>query len=275
MANVLITGTSSGFGRLAAQHFASKGDTVFASMRNPEKAGDLAQENPSLKVVQLDVLDDASVDRAVKSVLDEAGSLDVLVNNAGVELRSSIEDASDEDVKWQFETNVFGLLRVTRAVLPAMRKQGSGAIVNVSSLAGIVSRPYGGVYSATKHALQALSEALYYELKPFGIRVALVQPGIFATALQDNARDAGGWNAQSPYWEHGQRFDERLYALPATQEQDPMDVAKVIYDVAHSESPKLHTLVGQDAEMIGAVRKQTPDFETYEQAIRTALDWWK
>src|SRR6185295_15570580 len=123
-----------------------------------------------------DVVEPASIRSAVDEVL-AAGPVDVLVNNAGIECRSSIEDADDRDVLRQFDTNVFGLLRVTRAVLPAMRARRRGTIVNVSSIAGLVSRPYGGLYSATKHAIEAISEALHFEVQPFGIRVVLIEPG--------------------------------------------------------------------------------------------------
>lgn len=271
MTNVLITGASSGFGRLAAQHFAGKGDKVFASMRDPAKGADLEKEG--INVIKLDVLDDASVCAAVSEVLENAGSIDVLVNNAGVELHSSVEEADDDEVKWQFDTNVFGLLRVTRAVLPAMRERRAGAIVNVSSLAGVVTAPYGGIYSATKRAVEAIGEALHYELKPFGIRVVLIQPGVFPTNLGQNSREARRFSSSRVYRQHYEDFDSKFRGSPMTQGQDPMDVAKAIYEAAHSDDPGLHQLVGQDATMIGAVRAQS-DFEGYEKAMRGALDWW-
>src|SRR5512140_1015565 len=199
MANVFITGCSSGFGLLTALHFARQGDRVFATLRTPATADALhaavAAERLPITVLELDVRDPASVTAAVRA----AGPIDVLVNNAGVELRSSIEDAAEEDVQWQFDTNVFGLLRVLRAVLPGMRERRAGIVVNVSSIAGLVSRPYGGLYAATKHAVEAITEALHFEVAPFGIRVVSIEPGQYGTRLLDNAVLGKGFTKASPY----------------------------------------------------------------------------
>ncbi|MDQ3145408.1 MAG: SDR family oxidoreductase, partial [Actinomycetota bacterium] len=211
MATVLITGCSSGFGRLAAQAFARKGHTVVATMRTPEKGKDLVQEAETsgldLRVVALDVTDEASVRSAVDEAIEAVGPLDVLVNNAGIELRSSIEEAGDAEVQAQFDTNVFGLLRVVRAVVPAMRQRRAGVVVNVGSIAGLVARPYGGLYAASKHAVEAITEALHYELAPFGVRVAVIEPGQFATDLLSNALVAANFTEASPYWADSERFD--------------------------------------------------------------------
>src|SRR6185295_6420910 len=206
MANVLITGCSSGFGLLTALEFARKGDHVFATMRNMAKAGALEQQRDAEKlpidILQLDILDQASVDGAIAT----AGRIDVLINNAGMELRSPIEDASDAEIRRQFETNVFGTMRVIHAVLPAMRKRGSGTIVNLSSVAGIIGVPYGGYYSATKHALEAISETMHYELSSFGVRVISIEPGAFHTEFGNNTFTAAGFNEQSAYWDLSERF---------------------------------------------------------------------
>ena len=187
---ILITGCSSGFGLLTALRFARAGDRVVATMRTPEKApaaltDPIAKEKLPIRLGRLDVCDPASVTAAVR----DAGEIDVLVNNACIELRSSIEDASDADVQRQFDTNVYGSLRMMRAVLPQMRARKRGTIVNLSSIAGIVARPFGGLYSATKHAIEAISEALHFEAAPLGIRVVLIQPGSYATRLIENAID--------------------------------------------------------------------------------------
>lgn len=277
MANVLITGCSSGFGLLSALEFARKGDNVFATMRDTSKAGELErardEEKLSITVLPLDVLDDASVTKAVADAIASAGSIDVLVNNAGAELRSPIELATDEEVKWQFDTNVFGLLRVVRAVAPLMRERGSGAIINVGSLAGLVAAPYAGLYSASKHAVEAITEAMHYEMSPFGIRVSVIQPGAFDTGFGSRAREAAAFTSGSPYSERAEKFAEAFGKLRAGPPQDPQDVAKAIYEAAYREGPKLQTLVGADANMIAGVRKAM-DFEGFEQTMRKTLDWW-
>ena len=274
MQNVFITGCSSGFGLLSALLFARRGDRVFATMRNLEKAEPLRRaaeaERLPLSVLQLDVCDSASVETAVRA----AGRVDVLVNNAGIECRSSIEDATDADVQRQFDTNVLGTLRVIRAVLPGMRAAKHGTIVNLSSIAGLVSRPYGGLYAASKHALEAISEALHYEVAPFGIRVMVVEPGQYGTQLLDNAFPGRNFTPASPYWERSNRFDQALAKLrPGGNMGDPQEVAELIHRAVKESVPRLRWLAGADAEMIAGAHKQM-DFETYEQAMRQSLDWY-
>ena len=278
MATVLITGCSSGFGKLSALHFARKGDTVFATMRNTAKAGELEQakqaESLPIEIVQLDVTDDASVEGAVRQVIDAAGGIDVLVNNAGLGHHGPVEETDDDEVKEIFETNFFGALRVTRAVTPKMREQKSGTIVNVSSLAGRVVAPYGGIYSASKYALEAASEALYYELHPFGIRVLLIEPGGFETAIEGSRRLSRRFTEGSPYLELEQRFEQSLTRLPGGGERgDAQDVAEAIYNAVNTDQPKLRYLVGEDAQAIGGLRQQMDD-EQFEQAMRQTLDFW-
>ena len=278
MATVLITGCSSGFGKLSALHFARKGDTVFASMRNTAKAGELEQakqaESLPIEIVQLDVTDDASVEGAVRQVIDAAGGIDVLVNNAGLGIHGPLEETDDDEMKEIFETNFFGAMRVMRAVVPKMREQKSGTIVNVSSLAGRVVAPYGGTYSASKYALEAASEALHYELHPFGIRVLLIEPGGFETEFDGNRRLARRFTEGSPYLELEQRFEQSLTRLPGGNERgDAQDVAEAIYNAVNTDQPKFRYLVGQDAELIGGLRRQMDD-EQFEQAMRQTLDFW-
>ncbi len=278
MATVLITGCSSGFGLLTALHFARKGDTVYASMRNTAKAGELEQakqaESLPIEVVQLDVTDDQSVESAVRQVIDAAGRIDVLVNNAGIGAHGPIEETDDDEAKEIFETNFFGALRVTRAVVPKMREQKSGTIVNVSSLAAQVTAPYTGIYSASKKALEAASEALHYELHPFGVRMVLIEPGGFETAIEAGRRVARRFTEGSPYLDLEQRFEQSLTRLPGGNERgDPQVVAEAIYDAVHTDQPKLRYLVGEDAELIGGLRRQMDD-EQFEQAMRKTLDFW-
>ena len=278
MATILITGCSSGFGKLAALQFARKGDTVYASMRNTSKGKELeeARDSEDLKIelLQLDVTDDASVSAAVDKVIAEAGRIDVLVNNAGIGAHGPIEETDDDEAKEIFETNFFGALRTIRTVLPHMREKKAGTIVNVSSLAGRVGPPFDGIYAASKFALEAASEALYYETHPFGIRVLLIEPGGFETNIGDTRRIPRRFGEGSPYAELDQRFEQALTKLPTGGERgDARVVAEAIYDAVHDKEPKLRYLVGEDAKMIGGLRQQLDD-EQFEQAIRQALDFW-
>ena len=272
---VLITGCSSGFGLLTALHFARQGARVVATLRNPRKAGPLEEAKAAgldLHIVPLDVLDDASVTAAVARA-EALGPIDVLINNAGIEVRGPIEECDDDIVRRQFDTNVHGTLRVLRAVVPALRGRGRGTVVNVSSVAGIVARPFGGLYSASKHALEAISEALYYEVKPFGVRVVLVEPGQYATTLQENMVTAPRFTAASPYWQRSQAFDVHVRKLAGGAPADPEEVARMIYDAVHDPQPRLRYLAGADAHLaVGAYRQM--EFEQFEQAMRGAMDWW-
>ena len=186
--NVLITGSNSGFGLLTAATFARAGHTVHASLRNRAKSADLdalAAEGLPVKLVTLDVTDEASAKAAVAEA-SAAAPIDVLVNNAGFEVAGAVEHLSDASLRRQFDTNVFGLARMVRLVAPAMRQRGSGTIINVSSVAGSISAPFTGAYSASKHAVEALSESAWFELRPFGVRVVLIEPGAFQTSFGAN-----------------------------------------------------------------------------------------
>jgi NAD(P)-dependent dehydrogenase (short-subunit alcohol dehydrogenase family) len=210
----------------------------------------------------------------VSDVIRRAGRIDVLVNNAGVGTHGPIEDYDDDEVTEVFETNVLGVIRAARAVAPHMRKQGSGTIVNVSSLSGKVTAPFSGVYSASKHALESLSDALYYELHPFGVRVVLVEPGGFETEFGNNRRLARRFTEGSAYVDLERRFAEAGTRLPGGGDRAPAQVvADVIVDAARSDAPRRRYLVGQDAELIGGLHKSMSD-EDFEKAMRTTLDFW-
>ena len=278
MATVLITGCSSGFGLLTALAFARRGHRVVATMRDPSGGTELVQavdaERLPVSILPLDVCDPSQVTATVARAEAEHGPLDVLVNNAGIELRSSIEDADEADIRRQFDTNVFGTVRVIQAVLPRMRERRAGTIVNLSSIAGIVSRPFGGFYAASKHAVEAITEALHYEVSPFGIRVLLIEPGQYGTRLLDNAFPGRRFTPASPYWERSTRFDERVRRLvPGGVPADPAEVAQLICDAALADRPPLRTLAGVDAQMISGTYRQL-EFEAFEQSMRQALDWW-
>ena len=188
MKNIIITGSSSGFGLKAAKDFADKGHKVFATMRKPdgknaEKKAELEGHSSNIKVLDMDVTDDTSVKNAINAVLAETSNIDILINNAGIMYLGITEAFSVEQAKFQMETNYFGAIRVMQAVLPSMRKSGAGLIINTSSLVGRMSPPFFGTYTATKHALEGYTQALRYEVSPFGVDVVLVEPGPFGTGL--------------------------------------------------------------------------------------------
>ncbi len=265
---VLVTGCSTGFGLLIAKRFIAAGDTVVATMRDPSRA---PAELRSAHVAALDVESDDSVHAAIGQVLDDHGRIDVLVNNAGVGMHGAVEDTSDFQAKNLFETNFFGALRVTRAVLPSMRVQGSGVVVNMSSLAAVITPPFGGMYSATKCALEAVSEAMHFELAPFGVRVHLIEPGGFSTAFAGNRRDVNG----TAYAELMQRWELAYAKVPGRDAgpADPARVADAVFEVANDPSAPLRRLVGDDAELLGALRKQLDDTEL-ERTVRAQLEFW-
>lgn len=270
MATVLITGCSTGFGYLSALRFARAGDTVVATMRDTTKGSDLEriakEEDLRLEVRELDVTDDASVAEATRGL-----EVDVLVNNAGIGIHGAIEEIPLDDAKAIFDTNVFGVMRVTQAVLPGMRARRTGVIVNVSSIAGIVTPPFGGVYSASKYALEAISEALHMELGVFGIRVAVIEPGGFETHFDDNRQLVP---AGSAYADLDAKWATASGSLPGRDEpSDPQDVADAIYEAATQPDHPLRRLVGADAQLIGQLRKELGDAE-FEHTMRTALNFW-
>lgn len=276
MSVCLITGASRGIGLASAVHFARAGETVVAGVRQKTSAAEVtrhcAQAGVEVEVVVLDVDHEASVVQAVSEVTQRFGGVDVLVNNAGLGLRSSVEDASDGDVRRLFETNVFGPLRLVRCVLPMMRERGGGAVVNVSSLSGRVGSPFAGIYSATKFALEGLSEALCYEVSPFNIRVVLIEPGRVATGF--SASQLGTGSAESAYAERLGRWEEAMERLPGRQAGvDAATVAVAIYEAATQADHPLRRLVGLDAEVVGRLRRDLDDAE-FERTVRQTLDFW-
>jgi NAD(P)-dependent dehydrogenase (short-subunit alcohol dehydrogenase family) len=270
---VLITGCSSGIGLAAARRFAAQGFRVYASMRNPDAGAALraeaARSGWTLSTPALDVTSDSSVDATVSALLAETGDrLDVLVNNAGYYFLGPLEETRADELRAQYETNVFGVHRVTRAVLPAMRARGDGAIVNLSSVAGRVVVPIGGAYHSSKAALEAMTEALRYELAPFGIRVTIVEPGPFATDLHDKEKRTTA-AADSPY---GPLVEEYLRRSAAMKRRDPSRVVDVIWRAATSSRPKLRWPVGPTSLSGTLLRRLTPD-GLYELILGLAFRW--
>ncbi len=268
---VLVTGGSSGFGLLIAKRFAAAGDTVVATMRNPARADSALTDIAGCEVIALDVTDQASVDAAVSHTLAAHGRIDVLVNNAGIGLRGAIETVTDAAAKDLFETNFFGALRMIRAVLPGMREQQLGVIVNVSSLAGIVTPPFEGIYAASKYALEAVTEAMHYELGPFGVRAHLVEPGRFPTTAFATSRVDAPIDSYLTLFERWETvFDAMGADAPPA---DPQRVADAVFEVASDPTAPLRRLVGDDAELLGALRNQLDDV-TFERTVRGTLDFW-
>jgi NAD(P)-dependent dehydrogenase (short-subunit alcohol dehydrogenase family) len=261
MSRVLITGCSTGFGRLAAVELTKRGHEVVATARKP---GTLDELDVALRF-PLDVDDPASVAAAI----DAAGPVDALVNNAGFGVAGPIETASLDDARRCMETNLFGAARMIQAVLPGLRARGGGTIVNVSSAAGRVGAPLDGFYSATKWALEGLSESLHFEVGHFGIRVRIVEPGRFETAFGENAVPAA--YDGSPYAELERQWEAARPALDGGgPPPDAALVASVIADAVESAEPRLRWLVGADAELaIGA--KDSMPFEDFETNMRSLL----
>ena len=253
MAVVLITGTSSGIGLATALQFARSGNKVYATMRNPDTgAGALkaaaAAEGLKLNIAQLDVTDPLSVERAVDAILVAEGRIDVLVNNAGIGPLSVVERTTDAGAHELFETNFFGALRMMRAVLPGMREQRSGTIVNISSVAGKVAAMGSGLYAASKHALEALSESVALETRPFGIRVAIIEPGFFKTPIIDKAMGGLHLDEASPYAVAESRV-AAIYGQGGTIGGEPEAVAQIIENAVTTKEPKLRYTAGVDAEV--------------------------
>jgi NAD(P)-dependent dehydrogenase (short-subunit alcohol dehydrogenase family) len=253
-AAVLITGCSSGIGRATALHLARRGHTVYASARRPESIADLAHSG--CRVLALDVTDEASMAAAVRAVETEHGAVGALVNNAGYSQSGAVESVPLDVVRRQFETNVFGLVRMCQLVLPAMRAQRSGRIVNLSSMGANFTFPGGGFYHATKYAVEAISDALRFEVQGFGVRVAIVQPGLIRTNFGEAAATtAGDAEAEGPYGGFNAmvaRTTQDAYTKGAARHLGgpPEAVAKVIERAITSGSPKIRYRVTPSARML-------------------------
>jgi NAD(P)-dependent dehydrogenase (short-subunit alcohol dehydrogenase family) len=255
MKNIIITGSSNGFGLKAAKDFADKGNKVYATMRNPNgknanAKADLESHSTNIKVVDMDVTDEASVKEAMATILAEAGSVDVLINNAGIMYLGITEAFSVEQAKFQMETNYFGAIRVMQAVLPSMRKAGSGLIINTSSLVGRMSPPFFGTYTATKHALEGYTQALRYEVSPFGVDVVMVEPGPFGTGLLASGQAPAHSEVLETYGElagvpiaMGENFAQMLQSEDAPDPQWVVDAYLKLAELPFGSRPT-RTVVG-------------------------------
>ncbi|HJR89577.1 MAG TPA: SDR family NAD(P)-dependent oxidoreductase [Aeromicrobium sp.] len=256
---VLITGCSSGIGKATAERLARNGWTVYATARRPETLAELT----GCKHLALDVTDDASMSGAVDAVLAEAGQIDALVNNAGYSLSGAVETLDVDDIRREFETNVFGLVRLSQLVLPAMRSQGRGRIVNIGSMGGKLTFPGGGAYHASKYAVEAFSDALRYEVSGFGIHVVLIEPGLITTNFDEAALSSMDLETEGPY----ARFNRAVakattdaYAGPMARFGGPPEaVAKVVEKALTKSHPKPRYTVTLSAPASIATRKMLGD----------------
>ncbi len=248
---VLITGTSSGIGQAIAGAFVARGFEVFGTSRNPQRTEPIA----GVELLALDVSDAASVTAAVSTVIERAGRIDVLVNNAGVGVFGAAEESSIAQAQDLFDTNFFGLIRVTNAVLPHLRAQRSGRIINIGSVLGFLPAPYGALYAASKHAVEGYSESLDHETREFGVRVSVVEPGYTDTAFDANAADPDSpIESYVPLREH---VKETLIKSVRTGD-DPSVVARVVLKAATSRTPKLRYPAGPLARQLTVLKKFAP-----------------
>lgn len=260
---VLITGCSSGIGAATAARLASVGWDVWASARRPEELDDL--QAAGCRTIALDVTDEDSMGGAVEALLAGAGRIDALVNNAGYSQSGAVESLSLDDVRRQFETNVFGLVRLTQLVLPTMRRQRSGRVVNIGSMGGKLTFPGGGAYHASKYAVEALSDALRFEVAGFGVKVVLIEPGLITTAFEKTARAgmASYLGGDGPYAE----FNAKVQAATAEAYDGPLgrfggppeEVAKVIEKALTKARPKPRYTVTVSAPAAIAARRVLGD----------------
>ncbi|WP_028935800.1 SDR family NAD(P)-dependent oxidoreductase [Pseudonocardia spinosispora] len=262
-----VTGASKGFGEHIVREALSRGDQVVATARRPETVTETFPDaGDSLAVAALDVTVEAQAQAAVDLALHRFGRIDVLVNNAGRGLLGAVEEASDAEVRAVFDTNVFGLLAVTRAVLPVMRRQGSGRVFNLSSVGGIAVGQGWGVYGGTKYAVEGLSEAMRQELAPLGVQVTIVEPGVFRTDFLD---DSSLHTVAAEIEQYRQTAGStREYAVTNNHRQqgDPVKLAEVIADVAAADHQPVRLQLGADC--VARVSQRL-------DAIRAELDEWR
>lgn len=257
---VFITGASSGIGKAIGEYLTDKGFQVFGTSRNPERNSDL-----SFPLVRMDVHDVDSIKSAIDHVLSQIKKIDVLINNAGVGITGPIEETPDSEMKNAFETNFFGPINVIKEVLPSMREQGYGQIVNITSIAGYMGLPYRGIYSASKAALEITMEAMRMETLQFGVKITNVAPGDFATNIA-----SGRYHAPivkgSPYEE---AYDSTLKLMDnhVDKGEDPIKMAEAVYKIINTENPKVHYRVGAPLQKLSILLKRILPDRTYENLI--------
>ena len=273
----VVTGSSSGIGFETSLLLARNQFVTYATMRNMKKSDELlklaAKESIPLKVIQLDVNDDSSVNNAIDIIAKENGRIDILVNNAGYDLFGSLEELTIDEIKEQFETNFFGVIRTCKAVIPTMRKQGSGTIINISSLGGRIGlMPFLTAYHASKFAVEGFTESLRQELVQFKIDVILIEPGAIRSNFIDNSKNAKNYNPQySPYSNTIQKVFEGFESIMGNSSR-PEDVAEEILKAVNTTTPDMRYPVGKDAEFALKVRAKLSDKEMEKWARESYMD---
>ncbi|HZG17856.1 MAG TPA: SDR family oxidoreductase [Candidatus Bathyarchaeia archaeon] len=258
MKTILITGTSSGIGRAAALHFWKQGWNVIATMRSPEKETELNRLERML-VTRLDVVDRETIHSAVSKGISEFGKIDVLLNNAGYAAFGAFEGATEEQIKKQFDVNVFGVFQVTQAVLPYFREQKEGTVINISSIGGRVAFPLLTLYHASKWAVEGFSESLYYELAPFNIKVKVVEPGNVKTDFTGRSLDVIQNESLEVYRDYTEAVLNKQMESFQTNVSSPEQIAKTIYEAAVDQTNRFRYLAGNDAEFLMEMRRVKSD----------------
>lgn len=271
----LITGCSSGIGYETALMLARNGFHTFATMRNTKKSDSLEEiikkERLDLNIRELDVNDDTSIENTINCIKREANRIDVLINNAGYGLVGFFEDLTLDEIRNQFETNFFGVLNITKKIIPIMRLQKSGTIINVSSGAGQVGFPGISAYVSTKFAIEGFSESLMYELFPYGIKVVIVEPGVMKTNFFRNCIvSEHSMKKSSPYSRSLDKFQKNV-ELMQEHATSPIDVAKVIIQVLGNNEPKQRYIVGNDVAMILEAKKNLSDIEFKKMMMQNII----
>jgi NAD(P)-dependent dehydrogenase (short-subunit alcohol dehydrogenase family) len=272
----VVTGSSSGIGLAASLALAKNGYVTYATMRNLAKQDSIQsvaeKEHLPVRTVQLDVTDENSVKNAIQSILSESGRIDLLVNNAGYGMTGAFEDIGMDEIKSLYETNVFGVIRVTQAVLPIMRKQGSGRIINISSGAGRIGYPGGSAYVSSKFALEGLSESMAFEVEQFGIKTVLVEPGFIRTNFAQNIVTAKkAQDPNSPYSQMMMQMKSSSHRRRMIENAPDADlVASVIVEAATAKEPNLRYLAGKDVQQMVAAKKSMSD-EEFQNMIRQSV----
>jgi short-subunit dehydrogenase len=282
---ILITGCSSGFGMLTSARLAAAGHTIYATMRNMQKQDtlklELKRRNTECHILPLDVTNDNSINKVINTIEKQDSRLDVLINNAGYGIGGFFEDLSEDEIRSQFETNFFGVQKVTRSALPLMRatasksgKDFSTKIINISSAQGSSTLPGLGAYGASKFALEGFSESLYFELQPFGVEVVILEPGTYSTkAIDDNSHEAdAGLEGDSPYANYTKRLKELHNNILITKKGvgDPENVAIMIEDIINRKRNKLRYLAGTQAKIRVLMRTILP-FSWFSRIINSFI----
>jgi NAD(P)-dependent dehydrogenase (short-subunit alcohol dehydrogenase family) len=270
----LITGSSSGFGRSLAEAVLKHGDRVIATARKPEQLNDLVTQYPdTIKAIRLDVTQPQNVREAVATAIKTFGSIDVLVNNAGYGLIGALEEVSDEQIRRNFDTNLFGAIHLMRAVLPIMRQQQSGHIINMSAIAGFSNELGFSIYGGAKFALEGVSEAVYGEVRPLGIKVTIVEPGPFRTDFIGRSLDRAEHSMEA-YQETVGMFLQFLGKIEGSQPGDPDKAAQVLIQIVNAENPPLRLVLGKYAysKFREKIKFLTQELNEWE-AIATSTDF--